>query len=350
MSSSFTPVQFVKLVPGGNPTILVHGILPGAAAWPRLAARLVHPMHVQAEQAGAVQLPCGEQLAHLHMMGGEFCVNATRAAAFWLARQGVFAPCGAGAVLGSMTVSGAVAPVTVLVARTAAELCTLMQRFEAGELPGQPCHFCQPGQQAAVGAVTAGEARETGEEERNAAGLSPFGVQGAAAARLTLDAADWRMQQLGEGAIVVHLPGISHVLLDAAVHAVPQMPAQYTAAWRSRAGLENCEASGVIWYMPCANGFAIVPVVYVRDTNTEHAETACGSGSLALGLVLQHKGLVPQGAAISIIQPSGEALLVQFFDAAQETAGNATGAGGACCHAYVAGAVQLVAEGTAYCE
>ena len=72
MSSSFTPVQFVKMVPGGNPTILVHGTLPGAAEWPRLAARLLHPMHVQAEQAGAVHLPSNGGLAHLQMMGGEF--------------------------------------------------------------------------------------------------------------------------------------------------------------------------------------------------------------------------------------------------------------------------------------
>ena len=76
---------------------------------------------------------------------------------------------------------------------------------------------------------------------------------------------------------------------------------------------------------------------------------ASGSGSLALGLLLQHKGLVPQGAAMAITQPSGEALTVQFFDASHGVAGNAAGAGGACCHAYVAGSVQLVAEGTAYC-
>ena len=336
MSSSFTPVQFVKMVPGGNPTILVHGTLPGAAEWPRLAARLLHPMHVQAEQAGAVHLPSGGGLAHLHMMGGEFCVNATRAAAFWLARQGVFAPCGAGAVQGSMTVSGAITPVTVLVAHTVAQLCAIMQQYEAGKLPGQP------GQQGQPGAIAGIEFAPVAQPQ--------FGVQGAAAARLTLHAADWRMEHLGEGAMVVHLPGISHILLDAAVHAVPQMPTEHTAMWRSRAGLEQCEASGVIWYMPCAAGHAIVPVVYVRDTNTEHAETACGSGSLALGLVLQHHGAVPHDGPMAITQPSGEALIVQFFDAAQENAGNATGAGGACCHAYVAGAVQLVAEGTAYCE
>ena len=335
MSSSFTPVQFVKMVPGGNPTILVHGTLPGAAEWPRLAARLLHPMHVQAEQAGAVHLPSNGGLAHLQMMGGEFCVNATRAAAFWLARQGVFAPCGAGAVLGSMTVSGAIAPVTVLVAHTVDELCAIMQQYEAGELPCQPERSSQQGKKAG--------------KECPPLAQPQFGVHGAAAARLTLHAADWRMEHLGEGAMVVHLPGISHILLEAAVHAVPHSPTEHTAMWRSRAGLEQCEASGVIWYMPCAGGHAIVPVVFVRDTNTEHAETACGSGSLALGLVLQHQGTVPQGGPMAITQPSGEALLVQFFDAAQENAEDATGAGATCCHAYVAGAVQLVAAGTAYC-
>ncbi len=339
MSSSFTPVQFVKMVPGGNPTILVHGTLPGAAEWPRLAARLLHPMHIQAEQAGAVQLPSAGGLAHLHMMGGEFCVNATRAAAFWLARQGVFAPCGPGAVLGSMTVSGAIAPVTVVVAHNVAHLGTIMQQYEAGQLP------CWQGEHATANVSFV---EETG-AMACPVNQPQFGVQGAAAARLTLHEADWRMERLGEGAFVVHLPGISHVLLDAAVHAVPEVPARHTAGWRSRAGLEQCEASGVIWHMPCVGGHAIVPVVYVRDTNTEHAETACGSGSLALGLLLQHKGLVPQGAAMAITQPSGEALTVQFFDASHGVAGNAAGAGGACCHAYVAGSVQLVAEGTAYC-
>lgn len=47
----------------------------------------------------------------------------------------------------------------------------------------------------------------------------------------------------------------------------------------------------------------ITPYVFVRDTGTLYAETACAHGSIAVASVL--------GNDMSIIQPSGEALDVK---------------------------------------
>lgn len=53
----------------------------------------------------------------------------------------------------------------------------------------------------------------------------------------------------------------------------------------------------------------IYPVVYVRDADTLYYETACGSGTTALGLTLaEQKGVSIND--VPIIQPSG--MLIKF--------------------------------------
>ncbi|KKQ34277.1 MAG: hypothetical protein US51_C0045G0005, partial [Microgenomates group bacterium GW2011_GWA2_37_6] len=64
-------------------------------------------------------------------------------------------------------------------------------------------------------------------------------------------------------------------------------------------------AAGHVFVRKNGDSYEIVPVVYVRDAGTEFLETACGSGTTALGLVLAKNS----GAAISevpITQPSGK--------------------------------------------
>lgn len=68
--------------------------------------------------------------------------------------------------------------------------------------------------------------------------------------------------------------------------------------------LDQCPAAGIIYTEKSDEGWKIIPVVYVRDINTLFYETACGSGTAALGLVLAKQ----QGKSIkdvSIQQPSG---------------------------------------------
>ncbi len=76
-------------------------------------------------------------------------------------------------------------------------------------------------------------------------------------------------------------------------------------------GLDKGLASGVIWVSEENGQFRIDPVVYVRNIDTCFYETACGSGTTALGQVLALKS----GSSIkeiSILQPSGEVIKVSI--------------------------------------
>lgn len=69
-------------------------------------------------------------------------------------------------------------------------------------------------------------------------------------------------------------------------------------------GLDQEPAAGVIYAKDTGNEWKIDPVVYVRAIDTLFYETACGSGTTALGLVLalKNKKSVKE---ILILQPSG---------------------------------------------
>lgn len=73
--------------------------------------------------------------------------------------------------------------------------------------------------------------------------------------------------------------------------------------------LTNYPASGVIYASQQSNGWQIKPVVYVRDIDTCFYESACGSGTTALGqvLALLQKESVKD---LPIIQPSGQIIKI----------------------------------------
>ncbi|TDU30116.1 diaminopimelate epimerase [Arthrobacter sp. JUb115] len=71
-----TPVEFVKLSPASNTTVLVTSRHP-AAHYRSIADRLLRAEHVHAEQVGFILPPSSPRAqARLHMAGGEFCANA----------------------------------------------------------------------------------------------------------------------------------------------------------------------------------------------------------------------------------------------------------------------------------
>lgn len=68
--------------------------------------------------------------------------------------------------------------------------------------------------------------------------------------------------------------------------------------------LNKLPAAGIIYVKQEDGQYSITPIVYVRDIDTLFLETACGSGTTALGLVLAKK----KGSSIdkvSVTQPSG---------------------------------------------
>lgn len=76
-------------------------------------------------------------------------------------------------------------------------------------------------------------------------------------------------------------------------------------------------AAGHVFVRKNGDSYEIVPVVYVRDAGTEFLETACGSGTTALGLVLA-KNKRSSVTEVPITQPSGKTIKVSVdFDGAK---------------------------------
>lgn len=337
--------SFSKLIPGGNATILLTDPALPPEQLPEIAARLMDPMHIQAEQVGALysETPSpfsvpgrAASLPHLQMMGGEFCVNATRCAALLLARQGRLAPLlsplaranePTPAWSGELTVSGMNAPVRVLVATGATALEAAL--FPAGS--------AEPDEGIGLG-IHVAPARH--------ASLH-------CAARIACGPSDIRLHILRAGVTLASLSGIQHLLVDAARHPLPDMlsPAwkKASAQWRADSGIAGSPASGVVWYTRESNGYRIWPAVEVLATGSEHLESACGSASLAMAFAGHAAGdgsarlQTPTQSqnssafvAVDIIQPSNETLRIFLMPS-----GNPEGA-------WIAGRVRLAAEGTAH--
>lgn len=257
-----------KLSPGGNITLLVRDATlatgpdtPRAAeARAALAVELMR-QHPDVEQVGFLDTtgcaPNNGTLPLMVMMGGEFCVNACRSAAFIIALAGLLpedGPRRGASWQGHIRTSGLASPLPVRVRK---------EHTDAGEIYS-----------AGVAVSTAGNAP---------------------------------IRQCAPGEAVVALPGITHILLDSRKHSIPADAVAFAAAKRAEHGLEREDAVGVVWYAPLeeAPGYAISPLVWVRATGSTVPETACGSGSLALALYLAGNGNV-----LPVRQPSGEYITI----------------------------------------
>lgn len=344
-------VAFSKLVPGGNTTIILTGSSLAPDTLSSVSAKLMHPLHVQAEQVGALLV--SGSTPHLQMMGGEFCVNATRSAALLLARADrLRSIAGAECFYGQITVSGMAPPVDILVSRNEDALTCLLQK--AVSAASSPAGF--------PGNVMMGQPES---QLKEAHGPLSGATRLFCAARMDCGAGGTRRVDVDSGACLMHLPGISHLLLDARQHPMPQQWRKASADWRNRTGLGNAPASGVVWYEHKQGSYRIWPAVEVKATASEHLETACGSASMAMALMhqadsgfslepfLECEGLNPplpassrqveESRPLCIMQPSGESLAVTLQFAPGSASGPYLPA-----HAWVSGMVSLVAEGTAH--
>lgn len=347
-------LSFAKLVPGGNPTILLTDPGIPAQSLPGLAAALMQPLHLGAEQVGALYgfAAARPEPPHLEMMGGEFCVNATRAAALILARQGRLTPlartnpplqtaggrdapadirCGETVFSGEISVSGMDAPLAVLVCAHAENLALAVD--------GQArAARREDGMDKPAPAVK--EAGKSFPQGTLHPGAFPFSC-GQAAARVSLPAGGISFRPFDDGVVLVNMPGMQHLLLDAKVHPLPDLGTdawrRASAVWRKRAGLEDSPASGVVWRTDTAGGCRIRPAVAVRATNSEHMESACGSASLAAALWARQSSWNGQGA-FSVLQPGGHTLAVHL-----EGCGDSRPEA-----AWVSGPVFLAAEGRTF--
>jgi hypothetical protein len=137
----------------------------------------------------------------------------------------------------------------------------------------------------------------------------------------------------GADEYLVRLPGIAHLLLNADTHPFPDDCMAAAARMRELRGIADCAASGVVWWHRRQGKLEMFPLVHVRGTRTTRLENACGSGALALALLLSR---LEGGDCFSIMQPGGSSLNVCLRgDGESRTAA-------------VGGPVSLVARGSVW--
>ena len=131
------------------------------------------------------------------------------------------------------------------------------------------------------------------------------------------------------GYSLVRLPGITHAILKCDSPA--SMRAGAEEMLREIAGLLNDEAVGLMLYSPKKS--ELLPLVYVKVTDTMIWERGCGSGSAAVGALMALEN--EQDVELPLSQPGGVI-----------TAGAAWNDGVA--EVTIEGKVKIVCEGTAY--
>lgn len=373
-------LEFSKIIPGGNATIILHEphLEPGELG--AVSHRLMDPMHLQAEQVGAL-FYAERIIPRLEMMGGEFCVNATRAAALLLAGMGLLTPLhlrdneivfGEGGSLeplqdstekvdawvGEIVVSGMPAPVRVVACVEAAALHRCLERESLldGVFNKLSAHNATIDDASGISPVTTANSPSGWRTNVTATGQPLFlwsddaPVALHCAARVDCSQSGLTCAEIRAGLHLVSMPGMQHLLVDTGVHPFPLLSGtawrENSAAWRRECGLEGAPASGVIWYRKENGAYRIWPAVEVLASNSEHLETACGSASLAVAFHHAHffrsgsenaASSLP-GEAVDVIQPSGETLRV-FLSATHNASSLA---------AWVAGPVVMAAQGHAF--
>ena len=106
-----------------------------------------------------------------------------------------------------------------------------------------------------------------------------------------------KVQENGE--FLVNLGGITHIVNFQELNLDDEELKIYALEKLKFYDLLNLEASGFINY----NEPNLKPVVYVKDINTLFYESACGSGSIAVAVVLSLKS---DNTKFKLIQPSGK--------------------------------------------
>jgi len=125
------------------------------------------------------------------------------------------------------------------------------------------------------------------------------------------------VQPNGSSDFLVEMEGISHLITfnTAPISGLSENEIKQIAKNRiTDLNLDKLPAAGVIFTQKQGDLYKITPVVYVRDIDTLFLETACGSGTTALGLVLAR--MVNQSISqLPILQPSGMDIKVSIdFD------------------------------------
>jgi len=142
----------------------------------------------------------------------------------------------------------------------------------------------------------------SGVERRLAAGVSE---EGDAWSQMPIYADPKKIAFLPDGTAIVAMEGITHIVTeDVYPEATPEELKEIAFKMLEGAGLlESVAAAGVMFISEKDGRVQLRPVVWVRDIKTLFYETACGSGTTAVGLLtaLKNKSSVD----LPVIQPTG---------------------------------------------
>ena len=138
-----------------------------------------------------------------------------------------------------------------------------------------------------------------------------------------------QLKKLAPNAALLSLPGITHLLLTDSPPDLAQLPRKANEL-RKLHNLEECEASGIVWWNEDGGALSILPHISVPLSGTAMLESSCGSASLALAFSLKEA----TGRKNFIIrQPGGANLSISLLDNDK---------------ALLGGDVQLCAKGEIY--
>lgn len=234
--------SFTNLLPGGNGTALISGVVRDQPQRKRINDSILRLYPDLIEQVGFIDIQDPEN-CELMMAGGEFCGNATRSTAY-------------------LALSGQPGEVSIKVSGVEKKLrAGVYQNGEAfAQMPIYP---------------------ETDRVERDVN---------------------------NPNASTIYMEGITQYVLwdDPNIKGKnPKEMKAYAYNLLKEKGYDtNYPAAGVMFVEKTSKGIEMKPVVYVRDTDTLYYETACGSGTTAVGLVLA-KEKEESITEMPIYQPSG---------------------------------------------
>jgi len=275
-------LEFTKVSPSGNMTILVWSKVK-REEYAKIANILMDcTYHLGAEQVGYVEESQNPKaIAHLQMMGGEFCGNATRSLAFMLvARKSPNIIIKNSIAKFYLTVSGVQEPLEVEV--------------------------------------------ECDSDKKPISAKVQMPIYNSIDSVCQID-----------GVNLVSLEGISHIIIDN--DKTPFNQESYKddlREFRDNLNLQNKEAVGVMWKrVEDDNSISMEPVVWVKETDSYYYETSCGSGTIALALSIAKESNNPY-QEFKIYQPSGKYILAIVERDDNEFL-----------KAYIKGAIDIIAEG-----
>lgn len=250
-------LRYTLIDPTKNITLLVTSPVPRALQ--AQTANFLLKRHPEAEQVGfweAPEDPAAAQ-ARLQMMGGEFCGNATMSLGAWLSRENRL-PWGEQHQW-QLEVSGAAAPVE----------CT-------------------------VTAVRAGYLGDVAMPLPEEIGTQSFPLHGK----------DTPLE-------TVHLPGICHILLPAAMIDRGEAEA-LLRLWSAR--LPEAAVGLLLWEEDACR---FTPLVHVKATDTAVWERGCASGTAAVAAALTCRRR--SGQCLSVKQPGGTIAAITGYEAGHLT-------------------------------